>query len=253
MRRNVAGLIVVFIGAAILQVAVSDTYLRYVKPAMRPMLLAAGAVLILLAVIDVLADTRRAAHAHSAADDHEHADDDGPGHTHGHGHSHHGLPRAAWLLLLPVFALLVIDPPALGADAAQRQSPVATKPIGAAGNNALLPDGDPATPVALSVRDYAVWAVWNQESLQNRTFKLTGFVTPRKDGTWYVTRIGLACCVADGTAFMVEVRNQPAPAIDQWVEVIGEWAEPTAHPDGAIAAVQATSVRQVSAPTNPYE
>lgn len=108
MKRNVAGLVVVFVGAAIVQLAISNTYLRYVKPGMRWMLLAAGIILILLAVVDVLADTKSK----------EHADD---------GHNHHGLPRAAWLMLIPVFALLVVDPPALGADAAQRQSPVAAK------------------------------------------------------------------------------------------------------------------------------
>ena len=103
MKRNVAGLVIVFVGAAMVQLATSGTYLRYVKPGMRWMLLAAGVVLIALAVTDVVVRSRQ---------------------THDH-----GLPRAAWLLLVPVFALLVVDPPALGADAAQRQSPVAAKPI----------------------------------------------------------------------------------------------------------------------------
>ncbi|WP_148256579.1 TIGR03943 family putative permease subunit [Kribbella flavida] len=240
MRRNVAGLVVVFVGAAIVQLAISGTYLRYVKPGMRWMLLAAGVILILLAVADVLADTRR-----KPAGEHvEHADD---------GHGHHGLPRAAWLLLIPVFALLVVDPPALGADAAQRQSPVAAKPVEPKGNSWLAKSAQGNAPVPLAVRDYAVWAVWEKESMKGRSFQLTGFVTPGKNGSWYVSRIGLTCCVADGTAFMVEARGQAAPPKNQWVTVTGEWAEPTKRTDGDVAALTVSEVKTVTAPANPYE
>jgi uncharacterized repeat protein (TIGR03943 family) len=241
MRRNVAGLIVVFVGAAVLQLAISETYLRYVKPGMRWMLLIAGAILIVLAVADVLADTKKA-----PDDDHDvHAPE-----VAAEGHHHHGLPRAAWLLLVPVFALLVVDPPALGADAAQRQSPVAAKPIAPSG--VRLPNTNGA-PVSLPVRDYAVWAVWEKESMRGRTFQLTGFVTPGKEGKWFVTRIGLNCCVADGTAFLVEVHGQPAPPKNQWVQVVGAWREPTKQRDGDVAAMDVTSVRNVTPPANQYE
>lgn len=239
MKRNVAGLVVVFVGAAIVQLATSNTYLRYVKPGMRWMLLAAGAILIVLAVADVLADTRK------KPADHDHADD---------GHGHGGLlPRAAWLLLIPVFALLVVDPPALGADAAQRQSPVAAKPIAPKGNSFLADSAQSDTPVALAVRDYAVWAVWEKDSMKGRNFQLTGFVTPGKNGNWYVSRIGLTCCVADGTAFMVEARGHAAPPKNQWVTVTGEWAEPTKRADGDVAALTVTGVTNVTPPANQYE
>ena len=229
MKRNVAGLVIVFVGAAVVQLATSGTYLRYVKPGMRWMLLAAGLILIAIAVADVLAETR--------------AQDDG--------HGHHGLPRAAWLLLIPIFALLVVDPPALGADAAQRQSPIASKPATAKDNAWLASQGN--APTALAVRDYAVWAVWARESMKGRAFQLTGFVTPAKNGTWYVTRIGLTCCVADGTAFMVEARGQTAPPKNQWVTVTGQWAEPTKRVDGDVAALTVETVNPVTAPANPYE
>ncbi|GAA3593170.1 TIGR03943 family putative permease subunit [Kribbella ginsengisoli] len=238
MRRNVAGLVVVFVGAAVVQLATSNTYLRYVKPGMRWMLLSAGAILIVLAVADVLADTRK-----KPGD--AHADD-------GHGHGHL-LPRAAWLLVVPIFALLVVDPPALGADAAQRQSPVAAKPIAPKGNSFLAQSADSTAPVPLAVRDYAVWAVWEKESMKGRNFQLTGFVTPGKNGTWYVSRIGLTCCVADGTAFMVEARGQTSPPKNQWVTVTGQWAEPTKRADGDVAALTITGVQNVTPPANQYE
>jgi len=234
VKRSVAGLVVVFVGAAVVQLATSNTCLRYVKPGMRWMLLAAGLILIALAVVDVLADSRKK----------QHADD---------GHGHDGLPRAAWLLLIPVFALLVVDPPALGADAAQRQSPVAAKPVDPESNSWLGTNADGDAPVALAVRDYSVWAVWEKESMKGRAFQLTGFVTPAKNGTWYVTRIGLTCCVADGTAFMVEARGRTAPPKNQWVTVTGEWAEPTRRVDGDVAALSVETIRPVTAPANPYE
>jgi uncharacterized repeat protein (TIGR03943 family) len=107
--------------------------------------------------------------------------------------------------------------------------------------------------VALAVRDYSVWAVWERESMKGRAFQLTGFVTPAKNGTWYVTRIGLTCCVADGTAFMVEARGQAAPPKNQWVTVTGQWAEPTKRADGDVAALTVETVKPVTAPANPYE
>ncbi|MFC9690832.1 TIGR03943 family putative permease subunit [Kribbella sp. NPDC056951] len=238
MKRNVAGLVIVFVGAAVVQLAVSNTYLRYVKPGMRWMLLAAGLILIALAVADVLMDTRKK----KPEDEHEHDD----------GHGHHGLPRAAWLLLIPIFALLVVDPPALGAAAAQRQSPVASKPIQPK-SNSWLADNPQGGPVTLAVRDYSVWAVWEKESMKGRSFSLTGFVTPAKNGSWYVTRMGLTCCVADATAFMVEARGQAAPPKNQWVTVTGEWAEPSKRVDGDVAALTVDSVKSVAAPANPYE
>ncbi|HZX02136.1 TIGR03943 family putative permease subunit [Kribbella sp.] len=266
MKRNVAGLVIVFVGAAVLQLAISGTYLRYVKPGMRWMLLAAGLILIILAITDVLMDMRknpaedeppparpedawrdapwRTGRRDDEVDQHTHSDDDG--------HGHHGLPRAAWLLLIPIFALLVVDPPALGADAAQRQSPVAAKPVQAQGN-AYWQGNHSFGAATIAVRDYAVWAVWNTDSMKGRTFQLTGFVTPDQNGVWYITRIGITCCVADASAFMIEARGHAAPPKNRWVTVTGTWAEPTKRADGDVAALTVQSIKQVPAPANPYE
>jgi uncharacterized repeat protein (TIGR03943 family) len=267
MRRSVAGLVIVFIGAAVLELATSGTYLRYVKPGMRWMLLAAGLILIALAISDVLVDSRkkptheeepparpedawrdapwRTGRRDEEADHSTHSDDDG--------HGHHGLPRTAWLLLIPIFALLVVDPPALGADAAQRQSPVSSKPATPMSKAWMAGNSQGAPPVALPVTDYALWAVWQQSDMKGRRFQLTGFVTPAKNGVWYVTRIGITCCVADGTAYMVEARGQAAPPKNQWVTVTGLWAEPTKRADGDVAALTVETLKPVAAPVNPYE
>ncbi|MFC5260674.1 hypothetical protein ACFPJ1_01020 [Kribbella qitaiheensis] len=150
-------------------------------------------------------------------------------------------------------ALTALVPASFFANAAQRQSPVAAKPIAPKGHSWLAESAQGDTPVPLAVRDYAVWAVWEKESMKGRNFQLTGFVTPGKNGTWYVSRIGLTCCVADGTAFMVEVRGQVAPPKNQWVTVTGGWAEPTKRADGDVAALNITGVRNVTPPANQYE
>jgi uncharacterized repeat protein (TIGR03943 family) len=249
VRRSVAGLVIVFVGAAVMELATSGTYLRYVKPGMRWMLLAAGIILIALAVTDVLVDSRKKPPQHAEEADHGTHADDGDG----DGHGHHGLPRTAWLLLVPIFALLVVDPPALGADAAQRQSPVSSKPVNPKSNAWMADNSQGAPPVAVPVPDYAMWAVWQQASMKGRRYQLTGFVTPAKNGVWYVTRIGITCCVADSTAYMVEARGRTAPPKNQWVTVTGLWAEPTKRADGDVAALTVETLTPVAAPVNPYE
>src|SRR4029453_8522269 len=80
--------------------------------------------------------------------DHDHGHDD-----HGHGHSHE--PWVGWLLILPVFALLLVAPPALGSFAASR-SGTALQEVS---DFPKLPPGDPAR---ISVLDYASRAVFDE-------------------------------------------------------------------------------------------
>ncbi|MFB7321912.1 hypothetical protein [Streptomyces sp. NPDC056190] len=54
-------------------------------------------------------------------------------------------------------------------------------------------------------------------SLEGRTVRLTGFVTHRGGGTWYVTRLLVPCCAAEATTNQVRVRGADAPATDTCV------------------------------------
>ena len=54
MNRDVGSALLVLVGAAILRIATGDTYLRYVKASMRPWLVLAGLVLIVLGVLALL-------------------------------------------------------------------------------------------------------------------------------------------------------------------------------------------------------
>jgi uncharacterized repeat protein (TIGR03943 family) len=175
------------------------------------------------------------------------AGNDGDGHAHGHAG-----PRVAWLLVVPVFAIFLIGPPALGSFAASRGGTSVAKQS----DYAPLPAGDPVT---LPVLDYASRAVWDRgASLTDRRVRLTGFVSPRPGGGVYLTRMILTCCAADGRPVKVGLSGTvPAglPA-DTWIEVIGRY-DPRVDKDRAnnesIPYLAAEALREVTQPTQPYE
>ena len=134
-------------GGAVLRISAFTTeYLNYVKPGFRPFLIAAGAVVFALGVITLVQEWRRpqdtgrepsrwteaadgrGGHAGGRPDGREdgHAGEHGGGHAagptgghaggygDGHGHDHSRGPRVAWLMCLPVCAIFLVAPPALG-------------------------------------------------------------------------------------------------------------------------------------------
>jgi len=142
-RQAQAG-VLFLLGVAVLHAGTTDLYLRYVKAGLRPLLLAAGVLLIVAAVATVWYDRKERGH-------HE--------------------PWIAWLLVLPLFALVVVTPPALGSYAAQRTGTALTRPLAFP----ALPAGD---PLPLTVLDYAARAVYDHgRSLGSRRVTITGFVT----------------------------------------------------------------------------
>jgi uncharacterized repeat protein (TIGR03943 family) len=177
-----------------------------------------------------------------------HAEHEGHGHDHAHG------PRVAWLMSLPVFAIFLIAPPALGSYAAARED---TPPPPPRTLDAYAPLSG-ADPAEMSIGEFLgrAWGDQNR-SLEGKQVKLTGFVSPsKKKGQWYVTRMQLACCAADAFALKVAVLDAPAPPRDTWVEVTGTWVPPKDDkiPLGTVAPeLTATDVREVNAPSEPYE
>jgi uncharacterized repeat protein (TIGR03943 family) len=181
----------------------------------------------------------------------EHLDEPATSHGQDHGHGHGG-PRVAWLLVLPVFAVFLIGPPALGSYAAARGGTSVAKQS----DYAPLPAGDPVT---LPVLDYASRAVWDAgASLTDRRVRLTGFVSPRPGGGVYLTRMILTCCAADGRPVKVALSGNVPRQIpaDTWIEVVGRYDAAT-DKDGAnnetIPYLTVESIRQVGQPTQPYE
>jgi uncharacterized repeat protein (TIGR03943 family) len=245
MRRDVQAIILILVGGAVLRITIGDTFLNYVQEAMRPWLLLSGGILVVLgvlALIDVLRKGR-------AADDERTPHDEPHEHDDGHGHGHGG-PRAAWLLLLPVLAIFLIAPPALGAYAAARDVNNSA-PTGEA-KAPPLPPGDPA---AVTVAEYVGRAVWDDGlTLVDRTVEMTGFVTPDPAGGWWISRMAVACCAADAIASKVKVLEVPDLPADTWVTITGRWVPGGGtKTDTAIPLIEVLSLEEVPQPKNPYE
>ncbi|MFI6979384.1 TIGR03943 family putative permease subunit [Embleya sp. NPDC050154] len=260
MRRDVQAVLLILIGGALLRISLTDMYLRYVKDGLRPALLAAGAILLAVGLISAVRDgiQRRApesaaepAHAHPA----EGADEPVGEPAEAGGHDHSTGPRAAWLLCLPVLALFLIAPPALGSYTAARSDNVVAKPA-AASNDAGFPPLPAGDPLPMSLADFLIRSVWDTTApLKDRNVQLTGFVTPGKaPGTWYITRMVISCCAADAFARKIEVHGVAAPPTDSWVTVTGRWLpNGQTQADDAMPALTATAVVPIPAPREPYE
>lgn len=235
--------VLLLLGLVTLQTAWGDTYLRYVKAGLQPFLFAAGGLLVALALVNLLRTGRRPGAPGSAP-----LDD-------GHGHGSAG-PSSAWLLLMPVLVLAFVAPPALGSYTAARSVSAPPPPKAPEYEFAALKTGsDGVSPLGLP--EYASRAEHRGgQSLEGATVRLTGFVTPiegQADAFW-LTRIYLNCCAADGRAVKVRVEGAgTSPAADSWLQVEG------AHlPSAAGASITtpprlaATLVRQIPAPAQPY-
>ncbi|NJQ01646.1 TIGR03943 family putative permease subunit [Streptomyces zingiberis] len=237
MRRNVQVLLLVLTGAGLLHAALlTDVCLRFVKEGLRPALVASGALLVLLGLVAAARDgfptaRRDRADRRSSA----------PG-AHGHGRA----PGVAWLLFFPALSLLFFTPPALGAYTAAREAPPpATE---AARAFPPLPGG---SPLPMTLSEFRLRAGQDRaRSLEGRTVRLLGFVTPAGDGGWYLSRLVVSCCAADSRAVKIRVYGAPAPPADTWVTVTGR-LRPGPVP-AAEAALDAERVRVAPEPADPY-
>ncbi|MEV6834221.1 TIGR03943 family protein [Streptomyces sp. NPDC051133] len=235
MKRSLRAVLLVLCGLGLLRISLfTDLCLRYVKESMRPMLIASGAVLVLLGAASALLDRRAGA---------EQKD-----HGHGHGHDHSGLPRVAWLLLLPALSLLLYAPPALGAYTASRQP---AKPVAEQSDFGPLPATSPL-PMTLSEFTSRVQQD-RKRAINGRTVLMTGIVTPRQGG-WDLTRIIINCCAADAQSVKVRIYGGTVPAANAWVTVTGTW-----HPGGTLGtasapvALDVQTVEKVPRPVNGYQ
>ncbi|MFJ8731984.1 TIGR03943 family putative permease subunit [Streptomyces bauhiniae] len=228
MNRQAQAAVMFLLGGALLHAGTTDLYLRYVKSGLQPMLLAAGVVLVVAALATVWYERKRARG----------------------GHGGHPEPRVAWLLVLPVLALILIAPPALGSYSAVRTGTALQPPYGLD----PLPSSD---PVRLSVVDYASRAAYSH-TLRGRTVRVTGFLALDAHGTPYLVRMALNCCAADAQPVKVGLTGQLPPVLrpDAWMEVTGVYApRVTRDPvnNGVIPYLRVTSARPVATPADPYD
>ncbi|QKV91827.1 TIGR03943 family protein [Streptomyces sp. NA02950] len=237
MNRQAQAAVLFLTGGALLRAGFTDLYLRYVKAGLRPLLLAAGVVLIAAAVATVWYEVRRP----DAAE------------PHGDGHVHRE-PRVSWLLVLPLAALVLVAPPALGSYTAMRTG-TALQPSWGYPD---LPSGGRDT-VRLGLADYGGRAAYDHgHSLGDRRITVTGFIALDGGGEPYLVRMVLSCCAADAQPVKIGLTGRIPPVLqpDSWVEVTGTYtARRTKDPvnGGVIPYLDAHRVRPVPAPHDPYE
>jgi uncharacterized repeat protein (TIGR03943 family) len=241
VRRDTQNVLLVLLGGALIKISATELYLRYVKPANKWYLLSAGVVILALAAISLLRDAWLARGGRPA-----------PGH---HGHDHE--PHSPWLLLLPVLAIFLVAPPALGADSVQRAAPGNSVP-GAAGPSsgefAPLPAG--AAP-ELRLSDFVARAVWDRAgSLAGRDVTLTGFVVHR-GGSAELARLVITCCAADARPMVVRLTgftDAPDLPSGSWLRLRARLLPGSATvADGYTPSVQVLDAEPIPEPVEAYE
>ncbi|MFC9682683.1 TIGR03943 family putative permease subunit [Streptomyces sp. NPDC056948] len=232
MNRLAQSALLFLLGATLLHAGMTDLYLRYVKAGLRPLVLLAGVVLIATAAATLWYDRRGTGHAH--------------------GHQHHHEPRVTWLLTLPVLALILVAPPALGSYSASHTGTALQKPFG-------FPDLPADGPLRLGVADYAGRAVYGDgRALRDRELKITGFVTLDRAGSPYLVRMGLNCCAADAQPVKIALTGNVPPVLspDTWLEITGRYT-PRRTKDsvnnGPIPYLEVTRAKPVPTPHDPYD
>ncbi|WP_434448740.1 TIGR03943 family putative permease subunit [Lentzea sp. E54] len=233
MRRETQNILLVLLGGALLKISFSGLYLRYVQKGLLPLLIAAGVIMIGLALFAIIRDIRRG----KAAEEND------------HGHSHSS--RSTWLMLLPVMAVFLISPPALGGDvvnsaADTNQTQRSRNLLGE------LPSGD---VIPLSMTEFVTRTAWDESgTLDGRRVKLTGFLL-RAEGDTFVARLAISCCAADARPLKVKLTGD-APSLpdEQWVEVTGQVVPKSASEKNSwVPSFTVESFTPVPEPVEPYE
>lgn len=237
MRRETQNILLVLLGGALLKISFTGTYLRYVKPGHRWLLIAGGVVMIVLAAVSIVREIRGAREFED------------------HGHTHSA--RSAWLLLLPVLAVFLVGPPALGSDSVERAAGNVSGPLSTEGEgSALFPTLPAGDPIVLPLSEFSSRAAWDRgHSLDRRSTRLTGFVVQEGDAT-FVARLAISCCAADAFPVKIELlgRELSDLADDSWIEVVA-----TLRPGSAtraneyVPSATVHAVRSIPEPEDPYE
>ncbi|PVZ05787.1 TIGR03943 family putative permease subunit [Actinomycetospora cinnamomea] len=255
MRRDAQHVLLVLVGGVLVKIVLDGSYLRYVRAWSAAPVLAAGVVLITVALIALARDLRRPTAPPSGEDDHDH--DHGPDARAG---------PAAWLMVLPVLALLLVVPPALG-SAALRDTGARTAPAAAAPADEPLPPGD-APPLGL-LDVVSRTAADPHGTITERDVTVTGFLvpaarTPPPGATGLdVARLVISCCAADASAVRLHLAD-PADLLagvapggaegDRWVAIRGRVVAGTGTPaDGHVPTLSVIGWSPVAAPVPVYE
>jgi uncharacterized repeat protein (TIGR03943 family) len=257
MSRAAQNLLMVLLGVAVLWITVAtDEYLTYVRPGFRYFLVPAALALIVLGGAGLRREWRSPEHEDETESGGGPAPETGdePAADGGHTHADGRAPTVAWLLCLPAAAIFVIAPPPLGAFLASRDTGRTPPPPPATEHYRPLPTT--GAPTSMTMAEFISRAYLAQTKdpagLRERPVKLTGFVMPREEGGWFLTRLRINCCAGDALPLQVIIRGREQPPADRWVEVEGTW-RPLTDPVHFRYELDAARVREIEKPKNTYE
>jgi uncharacterized repeat protein (TIGR03943 family) len=252
-RQELQALVLLLAGGTLVKLAATGDSMRYVRPGMRPLVLNAGLVLLVVASLSVaqaVRARRAAATGENAGTEKAGAGAEAGEHGDGHGHGHRF--EVAWLVVAPMLVLLLLAPQPLGSYSAAR----AGTALGAARTTDFtpLPAGD---PVRVSLLDYAARAVFDSRALAGRHLVLSGFVLPGPHGAWYLTRMVITCCAADAQPIKVGLAGTVPAGLSSgdWIEVTGGYTSRTATDEvntETIPFIEVTASRPIPAPSQQY-
>jgi uncharacterized repeat protein (TIGR03943 family) len=251
VNRQAQAAVLFLVGAALLHAGFTNLYLRYVKAGLQPLLLLSGAVLIVTALATAWYEWRRTRREKAHTETQAHPETEGHEDDAHQGHVHRE-PRISWFLILPLFALILVAPPALGSYSAVRTGTAIQQPYGLL----KLPDSNPLT---IGLVDYASRAVYDHgRSLGTRQLKVTGFVALDKSGSPYLVRMALNCCAADAQPVKIALTGKIPPVLqpDTWLEITGTYSpKQTKDPinNRPIPYIQVTQAKPVPTPKDPYD
>lgn len=253
VNRTVQSLVMIVVAAIVLQISFTDVHLRYVKAGLQPYLAASGVLLLVVGLVTLIYDAWEGSLAGAGGKHRARAADAA---CCGHGTGGSG-PRSAWLLVLPIAAIIMIAPPSLGSYAASK-SGTATSVAKQKNPKSIYPALPTGDVVPLSMLDYAARATFERgASLQGREVKLVGFISPRQGGGVYLTRMMMMCCAADSRPIKVGMSGKTGTLkADQWVEVRGTYhnkfdKDPANGEE--IPYLKVSSLKHIEQPQNPYD
>jgi len=298
MNKQTQSIVVALLGGLLLSITLSGRFTSYVRPGFKPLLLIGGGILLAVGVVtlvmalwaDIKADRARKQAPAGTGGANSTAIDDGHADAHGHDHAN---SKAPWLILVPVLVLLLVAPPALGADAVARNAssqalagqvvaaPVATDPTSKDGAGGVsggykFNDGSgsatdstgsrrtehfpalPGTDPAITIKEFVLRALYDADnSVEGVPVTVTGFVAPPGQGYtdgYTIARMVISCCAADANPMQLHIAGDAPFPSDTWVNAVVTVVPNTATMDnGYVPTVTLTSATPIDQPDDPYE
>jgi uncharacterized repeat protein (TIGR03943 family) len=229
---------------------------KYMSPALDPLTALAAVVLLAMALVEVRQALARPSHDDChAVGDHDHSQ-----HEHDHDHGHHHATSASeagltYLLVIGTLALgMALTPRALSASALGGED--LASHLLAIGPRSDTTTAQQVTPVAL-IDDITALVARAQlvgDGIAGQPVRIIGLTAPSgglEAGEFAVLRYTVVHCVADARPFGLIVAAETTPPVNQWMEIEGRVAIRDRQ-GNRLLAIEATSVRPIAEPENPY-